>query len=116
MQFLQTFKDLCKAKGVSQKQALEDMRLNRNAAQPWVKGVPSSDTLKKISEYFGVSVDFLLGAEQESKGQKNPATENDSGMSAAKLKLIQKIMLMSDADLASVDLLLQVLEAKKSTP
>ena len=115
MQFLQTFKDLCKAKGVSQKQALEDMRLNRNAAQPWAKGVPSSDTLKKISEYFGVSVDSLLGSDQEPE-QKNPAIENDNGMSAAKLNLIQRVMLLSDEELASVDILLQVLEAKRSTP
>lgn len=108
MQFSQTFKTLCKNKGVSQKQALQEMGMNRNAAQPWSQGMPGADALKKISEYFGVSMDSLLGVEQ----QKNPATDNGNGISEAKSKLLQKVMQMSDEELQKLELLLQIVESK----
>ncbi len=108
MQFSQTFKKLCKSKGVSQKQALEDMKMNRNAVQPWSRGMPGADALQKIAEYFGVSMDSLLGREQ-----KNPATEIGNGISEKKAELVKRVMQMSDAELEKLDLLLQIVEAKK---
>ena len=107
MQFSQRFKLLCKSKGVSQKQALEDMGMNRNAAQPWSRGMPGADALQKIAEYFEVSMDTLLGREQ-----KNSATETDSGMSKAKAELVKKVMQMSDDELEKLNLLLQIVESK----
>ena len=109
MQFSQTFKTLCKEKKITQQQALLDLDLNRNATQRWSQGIPAPHTLKKIAEYFGVSVDSLLGVEQ----QKNPATEIGNGMSKAKADLIEKVMQMSDEELEKLDLLLQIVEAKK---
>ena len=108
MQFSQTFKNLCKEKGVSQQQALCELDLHRNAVQRWTTGFPAPQTLGKIAEYFGVSVDDLLGVEQ-----KNPATEIGNGMSKAKADLIKKVMQMSDEELEKLDLLLQIVEAKK---
>ena len=60
MQFSLIFKELCRDKGVTQKKALDDMGMNRNAVQRWKEGDPSADALKKIAEYFNVSVDSLL--------------------------------------------------------
>ena len=107
MQFSQMFKELCKSKGVSQKQALQEMGMNRNAAQPWSHGMPGADALKKIAEYFGMSMDTLLGREQ-----KNPATEIGNGMSEAKAALVKRVMQMSDAEVQRLELLLQIVEAK----
>jgi len=108
------FDRLCTEKGKSQSAAAEEAGVSKNAIGRWRSGevVPSKASVKKIADYFGVSVGYLLGDEK----QKNPATENDSGISKEKSELIQKIMSLPDEDLASVDLLLQVLEAKKSTP
>lgn len=108
MQFSQTFKTLCKNKGVSQKQALQEMGMNRNAVQPWSQGMPGADALKKISEYFGVSMDSLLGREE----QKNPATDNGNGISEKKAEMLKKVMRMSDEELEKLELLLQIVEAK----
>ena len=108
MQFSQTFKTLCKEKKITQQQALLDLDLNRNATQRWSQGIPAPHTLKKIAEYFGVSVDSLLGVEQ----QKNPATDNGNGISEAKSKLLQKVMQMSDEELQKLELLLQIVESK----
>lgn len=71
MQFSSTFKQLCKEKGVTQKQALEDMGMGRNATQRWNDGVPALETLIKISAYFGVTIDRLI---QEESLSQNIAT------------------------------------------
>ena len=107
MQFSQTFKELCKEKKVTQQQALTDMGLSRSSTQKWSQGIPTAPALKKIAEYFGVSVDALLGVEQ-----KNPATEIGNGMSEAKATLVKRVMQMSDAEVQRLELLLQIVEAK----
>ena len=66
MQFSNIFKDLCKEKGITQKLALEEIGLARNANQKWKQGWPNGDTLKRIAAYFGVTVDSLLRDESTS--------------------------------------------------
>lgn len=77
MQFSLVFKQLCKEKGVTQKQALEDMNFSRNAAQKWISFNPSTDALQKISKYFGITVDELLNTEKEDN--KKTAIQTDDG-------------------------------------
>ena len=77
MQFSYRFKQLCKEKGVTQKQALADMDMHRNAVQSWVEGKPSVDSLAKLAEYFGMSTDEVLGMEQ----QKKPTDQKADGLS-----------------------------------
>lgn len=107
MQFSQTFKKLCKDKGVSQQQALCELDLHRNAVQRWTTGFPAPQTLGKIAEYFGVSVDSLLGVEQ-----KNPATNEGNGISEKKAGFIKKVMQMSDDELEKLEMLLRIVESK----
>lgn len=46
--------------------------LNKSNATFWKKGsIPKGDTLQKLADYFGVSVDYLLGTE------KAPAPEGE---------------------------------------
>lgn len=66
MQFSNIFKELCSKKGITQKQALEEIGLARNANQKWKHGWPNSDTLKRIASYFGVTADSLLRDESSS--------------------------------------------------
>lgn len=78
MQFSLVFKQLCKEKGVTQKQALTDMGLHRNAAQRWITGVPSPETLTTIAKYFGITVDELLNIGKEEDNKKT-AIQTDDG-------------------------------------
>ena len=73
MQFSYRFKQLCKENGVTQKQALADMGMGRNSAQSWINGSPSLETLDKIANYFGMSRDDVLGAENK----KTPTPEGE---------------------------------------
>ena len=75
MQFSSRFKQLCKEKGVTQKQALAEMGLHRNAAQRWADGSPSTEALIKIAEYFGITTDEVLG--KETKKAPTPKGERD---------------------------------------
>ena len=70
--FYETVNKLCKERKTTITRMSEEIGLSNAAATSWKKGsVPKLSTLEKISEYFGVSVEFLLGKEQ----QKKPAPE-----------------------------------------
>ena len=85
-----------------------EMGLSKSTVNRWKKGgSPTDATAAKIASYFGVSVAYLLGKEE-----KNPTTENDSGISKTKADFIKKVMLMSDEELQKIDLLLQIVESK----
>lgn len=53
--------ELCKQKGVSRSQMADDIGISRSAPQGWAEkgAVPRLGTIKKIADYFGVSVDYF---------------------------------------------------------
>lgn len=58
-------KDLAKAKGVSVSKILADCEINKNALNTMQSSgyFPRVETLTKLADYLGVSVDYLLGRE-----------------------------------------------------
>lgn len=75
--FYDKFKALCDAKGVSCNKAALEIGLSNATVPKWKKTgfTPKGDTLSKIAEYFGVTVDFLLGSEQEKTPTENGERE-----------------------------------------
>ena len=66
--FYETVNNLCKARKTTITKMSEDIGLSNAAATSWKKGaVPKASTLQKISAYFGVSTDYLLGKEDAKK-------------------------------------------------
>lgn len=67
--FYDLFCELCKKKGVSPTKATVEIGLSRTIGTKWktTGATPQGDTLSKIAAYFDVSVDYLLGNEQEKK-------------------------------------------------
>ena len=65
--FYDLFYELCLKKGVTPSKACLDMGLSRSLAAKWknTKATPSADVMSKISDYFGVSADYLLGKEEQ---------------------------------------------------
>ena len=102
------FDALCAESGKSQSAAAEEAGVSKNAIGRWRCGevTPSKSSVKKIADYFGVSVGYLLGNE------KNPATETGNGMSKAKADIVKRVMQMSDAELEKFELLLRIVESK----
>lgn len=65
MNFIETLEKLLKEKNISAHKMSLDLGLSKSVVTAWRDrgNVPSGETLIKIADYFGVSVDYLLGRE-----------------------------------------------------
>lgn len=62
--FWDNFIELCVKNNVKPNPVAKSLGISSGSVTNWKKGVaPNSTTLKKIADYFGVSVDYLLGKE-----------------------------------------------------
>ena len=61
MTIFERLKFLANKQGKSINRVEEDLNLPKNSLYSWKKAVPSGDRLELIADYFGVSVDYLLG-------------------------------------------------------
>ena len=62
MLFGEKLKKLRKARGLSQEQLADELQVSRQAISKWELGesTPDTDNLVALSDYFGVSIDYLL--------------------------------------------------------
>lgn len=67
MTFYENFAKLCKQRNVKPSRVAEDCGINRSNVSNWKKNgyTPRADDLKKIAQYLGVSVGYLLETETE---------------------------------------------------
>lgn len=72
MVFSERLGELIKEKGVAWKVVSKELEIGINQKRYWEThgNLPDGDTLKKLSDYFGVSVPYLMG-ETDDRGQKN---------------------------------------------
>lgn len=60
--FWENFYDLCKQKAVTPNYVCKELGFSTATATHWKNGkIPSGASLQKLADYFGVSVDHLLG-------------------------------------------------------
>ena len=93
---------MCTDTGIS-KGLLTDLKMGRRT------GV-SAMTAQKIASYFGVSVGYLLGEEDE---KKETATENGNGLSESKQQLLALAESCSDEEAEKLLQMMQILLGKK---
>ena len=59
--FWEKFQYLSELKGIKPHAVLKELEISSGSANNWKKGtIPNGEILKKIAEYFGVSIDSLL--------------------------------------------------------
>ena len=63
-------KQLCKEKGVSMNAAESEMGLAKGYISKLGNSNTNQKTLQKMSEYFGVSVEYLINGKEEDSEQK----------------------------------------------
>ncbi len=69
--FWETFSELCAEKKVKPGRVAREIGVSNSATTHWKSGkVPHYDTLLKIADYFGVSVDYLLGKSFSGGGEE----------------------------------------------
>lgn len=77
MQFVERVAALAKENGVTEKQVLLDCKLNKNLFGLWRQGrTPNTATKRVLADYFGVSVEYLMG-KTDDRGQKNSPMPSD---------------------------------------
>ena len=64
MSIYERIKELCKEKGVTVKEMEAFVGIGEKNANKWKTRTPSAENLLKLSEYFGVSTDYILTGEQ----------------------------------------------------
>lgn len=60
MNIYERIKELCKKKGVAIKEMEIAVGIGEKNANKWKTRTPSAESLLKLSEYFGVSTDYIL--------------------------------------------------------
>ncbi len=63
---LDNIKRLCAEKGICLKALEEATGIGNGVIAKWATGAPRIDTLKKVADYFGVTVDELLREPEQS--------------------------------------------------
>lgn len=71
MDTYERLKDLCKQKGVTVAQMESDNGITRGNANKWRRSMPNYKMLMKLSEYFGVSTDYILTGEKSGVSKEN---------------------------------------------
>lgn len=57
---LTKIKNLCKEKGVSIARLEKDCEIGNGTIQAWDTAMPRVDTLKKVADFFGVSIEYFI--------------------------------------------------------
>lgn len=85
--FYDRFVKLCNDRGEYPTTVAEKIGVNRSAASRWAKGSSPRDiTLLRLADYFGVTVAYLKGEEEQIEQNNNRAEKGDgnsSGLEAA---------------------------------
>lgn len=70
--FWERFIELCVANNTKPNPVAKELHLSSGSVTSWKNGkVPHHTTLIKIADYFGVTVDYLLGKEETKKATDN---------------------------------------------
>lgn len=68
--FYENYVNYCQKIGKSKTEVARQIGKSSKSVTGWKNGaVPRNDTLKKLADYFGVTVDDLLGEKKEPAGQ-----------------------------------------------
>lgn len=115
--FWEKFLDLCAKNSTSPSAVCKALGFSNATATHWKNGAqPNPATLKKIANFFGVSVDYLLG--KEDKNKKSPSgipEELLEALASDPVKLeLAKIICSWDSE--KVDRAMQLLSASLLLP
>lgn len=108
--------ELCQGKGISIGKMCKDLSISRgNLTELKMERIKTlkTENLTKISEYFGVSVDYLLGKEQKEKPLVNDDEELTEYLEQLRTRPELKMMfqLTKDATKEDVEKAVKVIEA-----
>lgn len=96
---MERLKELRNDLGIKQKDVAAAINVDRTTYNRYENGSsePNLETLSKIADFFGTTVDYLLGRTDDISGEKNkPHAENGAELTDAKAEAWQLIQDMDD--------------------
>ncbi|MFQ7241241.1 MAG: helix-turn-helix domain-containing protein [Agathobaculum sp.] len=113
--FYDVYVELCHNNGKSPSAVAQELGINKSNVSNWKNNgyTPRGAVLNKIAEYFGVSVDYLLGKEQKEKPLVNDDEELTEYLEQLRTRPELKMMfqLTKDATKEDVEKAVKVIEA-----
>lgn len=114
----EVFEQLLQKNNVTSYKVAKEAGVTQTALSNWKSGrsTPTTKTLQKIADYFGVTIDYLMtGGESEAKEpQLKPKDEKDiKNILASTEQLLRQEGLMFDGDPASPEAIDSILSAMK---
>lgn len=106
MGFYSKFEQLCQSKGITSVRVREELGISQSTMASWKsRGLtPKYETVKKLADYFGVTVDYLLGTYTKEPGKRVPTDNaNDRYPYLLNKKLEGSITLEESKELATLD-------------
>ncbi len=90
MRFSERLQNLMKEKGVKWKTVSEELKIGINQKRYWEThdNIPDGETLKKLADYFEVSIQYLIGETEdcgEAKGKAPTPVKSVEAMYIAEL-------------------------------
>lgn len=77
-EFYKRLRDLCEQTGMTVNELAKNLELSSGSPTAWKNGaVPREATVVKIAAYFGVSVGYLLGKEENTPAENGKRAVND---------------------------------------
>lgn len=82
--FKKRFEKLCSDRGLAPSMVCMNIGLSNSAYSMWDENsVPRKTTLIKIAEFFDVSVDYLLGREEDVQKEISPTADGNEAVKVA---------------------------------
>ena len=104
--FWQKFVDLCAKSGKSTTAVILEIGLSRSLVTSWKNGtIPNNTTLKRIADYFGVSVEYFI--------KESPSEEIPEGLDEKDIEILNMYSRLSDEQKLQALSYLQFLADKK---
>lgn len=102
--FYDRFIELCRKSGVKPTPLVMQMGLSSSNVSQWKKGsTPRPEVLKRLADYFNVSVEYLLESDQKEK----PATQEGGELSDEDIEVIELLRAASPSKKAALLALLK---------
>ncbi|QCJ57722.1 helix-turn-helix domain-containing protein [Enterococcus mundtii] len=76
MTLFDRIKELSKKRGKNLKQVALELGYGENLFYTWKRSTPNADKLQDVADYFGVSVDYLLGRDNVEMKKLNPEEDD----------------------------------------
>ena len=78
----EVFEQLLQKRGISAYKVAKEAGVTQTALSNWKTGrnTPSTNTLQKIADYFGVTIDYLMSGEEKDGGEKYYLNEETAEM------------------------------------